>query len=302
MTGKREAYYSDHRGTPQELISAARHGYLFQGQRYAWQMQPRGTRSDGIPARAFVTYLENHDQVANSRDGRRLHQLTSPGRYRALTALLLLGPQTPLLFQGEEFGSSAPFLYFADHGPELAALVKQGRAKFLAQFASTADYNDPDALPDPADPDIFRYSQLDWSERERNTAHLALHKDLIALARRDPVLSSENRRIDGAVLGPAAFVLRFFADDGNDRLLLVNLGVDLPLPIVPEPLLAPADAEKGWTRIWHSDEPRYGGRGAPPLEAVDEPIGKDKEGDGGGPWAPWRIPAESAQLLVAFGA
>jgi maltooligosyltrehalose trehalohydrolase len=301
-TGKREAYYTDHGGTPQEFISAAKFGPLYQGQYYTWQRKQRGWPSWDIPTRQMVFCLENHDQVANSRDGRRLHQLTSPGRYRALTALLLLGPQTPLLFQGEEFASSAPFLYFADHGPELAALVTKGRAEFLAQFASVADHNDPNSLPNPADPAALQRSRLDWSERERHAAHLALHKDLIALARHDPVLASEHRRIEGAVLGPAAFVLRFFAEDGNDRLLVVNLGVDLPLPIVPEPLLAAPDVEHGWRRIWHSDDPRYGGRGAPPLQAVDEPIrANDKDGDGGGPWAPWRIPAESAQLLVAFG-
>jgi maltooligosyltrehalose trehalohydrolase len=295
-TGKREAYYTDYGGTAQEFVSALKYGPLYQGQYYTWQRKRRGWPALDVPRRRMTFCLENHDQVANSRDGHRLHQLTSPGRYRALTALLLLGPQTPLLFQGEEFGSSAPFLYFADHGPELAALVRKGRAEFLAQFASVADHNDPDSLPDPADPAAFHESQLDWSERARNAAHLTLHKDLIALGRRDPVLSSEHCRIDGAVLTATAFVLRFFADDGNDRLLVVNLGVDLRLAIVPEPLLAPPDQEKGWTRIWHSDDPRYGGRGAPPLEA------RDTERDKGGPWAPWRIPAESAQLLVAFGA
>jgi maltooligosyltrehalose trehalohydrolase len=92
LTGRREAYYSDHYGTPQELISAAKYGYLFQGQRYAWQQQPRGGRSDGLPPEAFVTFIENHDQVANSGLGARLHQRGDPNRYRAVVALLLLMP------------------------------------------------------------------------------------------------------------------------------------------------------------------------------------------------------------------
>src|SRR5206468_2672252 len=103
-----EAYYSDHRGTPQELISAAKHGYLFQGQRYAWQKQGRGTRTDGVPLSAFINFIENHDQLANSGDGSRIHARTSPGRYRAMTALMLLMPGTPMLFQGQEFGASSP--------------------------------------------------------------------------------------------------------------------------------------------------------------------------------------------------
>jgi len=282
-TGKREAYYIDYGGTPQEFVSAVKRGPLYQGQYYTWYKQRRGWAAWDVPHWRMVFCLENHDQVANSRDGRRLHQLTSPGRYRALTALLLLAPQTPLLFQGEEFGSSAPFLYFVDHEPELRRLVREGRAAFLAKFASMADA-DPHDLVDPGDPATFGRSRLDWTEREANATHLALHRDLIALRRRDPVLSAGIREIDGAVVGPQAFVIRFFAEDGNDRLLVVNLGVDLPLAIAPEPLLAPPDLQHGWIPRWHSEDPRYGGRGAPALESED---------------GRWRIPAESATLLAA---
>jgi maltooligosyltrehalose trehalohydrolase len=286
-TGKREAYYTDYGGTPQEFVSALKYGPLYQGQYYAWQHQRRGAAAWDVPTWRMLFCLENHDQVANSRDGRRLHQLTSPGRYRALTAVLLLAPQTSLLFQGEEFGSSAPFLYFADHGPELRRLVRKGRLEFLSQFASMAEDLDPTELSDPGNKSTFERSKLDWTERERHTTHLALHRDLIALRRDDAVLSAGVRQIDGAVLGPHAFVIRFFAKDGNDRLLVVNLGPDLHLEIVPEPLLASPDRERGWIRLWHSDDPRYGGRGAP---AIESEIGT------------WRIPAESATLLAASGA
>ncbi|HWC73507.1 MAG TPA: malto-oligosyltrehalose trehalohydrolase [Gemmatimonadales bacterium] len=281
-TGRREAYYTDYGGTPQEFVSAVKRGPLYQGQFYKWQKQRRGGAAWDIPRWQMVFALENHDQVANSRDGRRLHQLTSPGRYRALTALLLLAPETPLLFQGQEFGATAPFLYFADHEPELRRLVRQGREEFLRQFASMTRGN-LDDVPDPGDPATFARSRVDWSERDRNAAHLALHRDLIALKERDRVLSGGTREVDGAVLGPNAFAIRFFAMDGNDRLLVVNLGIDLPLDVAPEPLLAPPDRERGWTRLWHSEDPRYGGRGGPALESE---VGS------------WRIPAESAALLV----
>ncbi|HXE84091.1 MAG TPA: DUF3459 domain-containing protein, partial [Gemmatimonadales bacterium] len=197
------------------------------------------------------------------------------------TALLLLAPQTPLLFQGEEFGSSAPFLYFADHAQELGELVRKGRAQFLGQFLSIAE-DEPAALADPADPGTFERSRLDWSERERNETHLALHRDLIALRRNDLVLSAATREVDGAAIGPQAFVIRFFATGGADRLLVVNLGTDLLLEVVPEPLLAPPDPPRGWSRLWHSDELRYGGRGAP-IPETD--VGT------------WRIPSESTTLL-----
>lgn len=282
-TGRREAYYTDYAGTPQEFVSAVKRGPLYQGQYYRWYQGPRGAPAWDVPRRSMVFALENHDQVANSCDGRRLHQLTSPGRHRALTALLLLVPQTPLLFQGQEFGSSAPFFYFADHEPELRRLVKRGRAEFLSKFASIAADLRPDDLADPGDPTTFARSRLDWTERDRNEAHLALHEDLITLRRRDAVLSGEAREIDGAVIGPHAFVLRFFGTEGDDRLLVVNLGADLSLDILPEPLLAPPDLEQRWMRLWHSEDPRYGGRGAPALELSD-----------GG----CRIPGESATLLA----
>ena len=284
-TGKRDGYYTDYLGTPQEFISAVKYGPLYQGQFYSWQKHRRGWPATDVPAWQMVFALENHDQVANTRAGQRLHQLTSPGRYRALTALLLLAPQTPLLFQGEEFGSTAPFLYFADHDAELRALVRKGRETFLAQFRSIAE-DAPQAVLDPGDPDTFARSRLVWSEREQHQTHVALHQDLIALRRNDAVLSGGTRAVDGAVIGPQAFLLRFFAADGNDRLLIVNLGSDLCSEVLPEPLLAPPDREKGWTRIWHSEDLRYGGRGAP-IPETD--VGT------------WRIPSESATLLVPSG-
>src|ERR1700730_4298127 len=104
LTGRREAYYTDYLGAPQEFISAAKYGYLFQGQSYSWQQAPRGTLALGAPPEAFVAFVENHDQVSNTLAGQRVRFETRPGRYRAMTALLLLGPWTPLLFQGQEFG------------------------------------------------------------------------------------------------------------------------------------------------------------------------------------------------------
>ena len=110
LTGRREAYYSDTLGTASEFIAAAKYGYLFQGQHYGWQRHPRGTPGLDLPPAHFVAYLQNHDQVANSVRGKRMHHMGSPGRVRALTALLLLMPATPMLFQGQEFAASAPEL------------------------------------------------------------------------------------------------------------------------------------------------------------------------------------------------
>jgi maltooligosyltrehalose trehalohydrolase len=282
LTGRNEAYYTDHLGTPQEFISAVKWGYLYQGQRYGWQKQRRGTPAFGIPPAGFINYIENHDQVANCGLGKRVHELTSPGRYRAVVALMLLAPGTPMLFQGQEFAASSPFLFFADHEPELAAAVRKGRAEFLTQFRSMATPEMQQLLPHPHDPDTFERCKLDLSERERHAEVYALHIDLLRLRREDPNFRSQHPgAVDGAVLGAEAFVLRFFAGDGNDRLLVVNLGRDLHLGAAPEPLLAPPEGQR-WQTLWSSENPRYGGSGTPAVET--------DEG--------WRIPGHAAVALV----
>src|SRR5207253_2493753 len=162
LTGHREAYYTDYRGTAQEFLSMARLGFLYQGQWYAWQEQNRGTPSHAVDPQRLVCCLQNHDQIANSARGERGNFFTSRGKWRALTALLLLAPHTPMLFQGQEFGASAPFLYFADHDGELAEAVAQGRRKFLAQFPSIIPMLDEVAVPH--DPETFNRCKIDWRE------------------------------------------------------------------------------------------------------------------------------------------
>ena len=281
LTGRREGYYSDHYGAPQELISAAKRGYLFQGQRYAWQKNPRGTRTDGLPAKAFVTFLENHDQIANSGDGSRLHQRSAPRMYRAMTTLFLLMPGTPMLFQGQEFGSTSPFLYFADHNPELAAAVEKGRAEFMAQFPSTATPEMQARLPPPQATDTFTRCKLDWTELETHVEARRLHEDLLRLRRTTPAFREQRNDLDGALLGGSAFVLRFASTTpGDERLLVVNLGVDLVAAAFPEPLVAPPD-DYIWRLEWSSEHPDYGGTGAPEVCTRDG----------------WIIPGRSASVL-----
>lgn len=284
LTGRNEAYYTDYRGQAQELISSVKRGFLFQGQYYQWQEKPRGTAVTSEPASVFVFFTQNHDQVANSLHGARIHALTSPARYRALMALMLLAPETPLLFMGQEFGASNPFLFFADHGEQkLSSSVYQGRKKFLAQFPSYASAEAQARIPNPCDLSTFERSKLDFSERASHAPIYLFHKDLLRLRREDPVVSAQAReRIDGAVLGPGALVLRYFGEAGDDRLLVVNLGPDLEYKPTPEPLLAPTRGGS-WRLVWSSDDPRYGGPG------IINPL--TEEG--------WRLPGESAAFLAA---
>ena len=152
-----------------------------------------------------------------------------------MTAYLLLMPQTPMLFQGQEFATSSPFHFFADHHPELAKLVCAGRAKELAQFPSMAAPEMSACLLDPSDPQVFDRCKLHWEELEQepHAQIFEFHKELLRLRRTDPVFARVQRRgdIDGAVLGPGAWVLRYFGKDNDDRLVLVNLQSDLVLDV-----------------------------------------------------------------------
>jgi maltooligosyltrehalose trehalohydrolase len=282
LTGHNEAYYTDYLGKPQEFVSAAKYGYLYQGQRYKWQRKRRGTPAWGLGPAQFVTFIENHDQLANTGRGQRLHTMTSPGRLRAMTALLLLGPGTPMLFQGQEFAASAPFHFFAAHEPDLGAKVREGRAEFLSQFRSIARPEMRALLPDPGSRSTFAACKLDFSERQSHAPVYRLHRSLLRLRREDPVFRAQRPGgLDGAVLAEEAFVLRYFGGEAGDRLLLVNLGRDLHLDPAPEPLLAPP-AGKRWTVLWSSEDPLYGGGGTYPPDTEDN----------------WRVPGQAALVLA----
>jgi len=279
VTGRREGHYSDFFGRASEFVAAAKHGFLYQGQHYAWQQQPRGSAALDLKPGQFVTFLQNHDQVGNSAKGLRGHQLASPGNWRAITAYSLLSPGIPLLFQGQEFSASAPFLYFADHQGKLGEAVKKGRGEFLVQFPSIAGAEMQRRLPDPRAPETFQRCAIDWGECERNAEVLALHRDLLALRRE--LLGAGAPRLDGATLGDDCWLLRYFPPNGEDWLLIVNLGRDRLEASIPEPLLAPV-AGRAWRLRWSSEHPSYGGGG------VAEPF----------PDGLWWFPGQAAIVLV----
>ncbi|MBV8865586.1 MAG: malto-oligosyltrehalose trehalohydrolase [Acidobacteriaceae bacterium] len=283
LTGKSEAYYTDYRGKPQEFVSAMKYGYLYQGQWYRWQKKRRGRSNLGLSRAAMVTFIQNHDQVANSARGQRVQELSAPGVLKAITALMLLGPGTPMLFQGQEFAASSPFLFFADHEPELAKLIRAGRLEFLEQWRSLQLPEMQKCLADPCSEETFQRSKLDFSEVNKHAEQYLFHQDLLRLRRKDPVFSRQGEDgIDGAVLSESALVLRYFSPDFlHDRLLVVNLGTDLELNPAPEPLLAPPHGTQ-WKELWSSDDARYGGCGTAPVDSSSEN---------------WKIPGHAAVVL-----
>jgi maltooligosyltrehalose trehalohydrolase len=196
--------------------------------------------------------------------------------------LLLLGPWTPLLFQGQEFGASTPFLYFSDVGDEpLREAIRKGRFKFLAQFPSVASEDMQSRLAVPDEIETFSRCKLDWNEGKKNRTISDLHGDLIKLRREDSRLRLQGEGgIDGAVLRSQSFVLRYLSKESDDRLLIVNLGSREDLTPAPEPLLAPPPGCE-WEILWTSESQRYGGPGAVDI-ATDEK---------------WILPAESALVF-----
>ncbi|MCY0997205.1 malto-oligosyltrehalose trehalohydrolase [Myxococcus sp. MISCRS1] len=268
-TGRAEAYLQDYRGNAQELLSCVLRNSLYQGQYYRWQKKARGCPLWRVPASACVFYLQNHDQLANMLGGHRLHHVGGERRARVLTMLWLLSPQTPMFFMGQEWFASSPFHYFVDHEPELQAVVRQGRDAFIGQFESARHALEHEGFEEHVDERAFRRSQLDWTERERRTGPLTLHRELLRLRREDSVLARQDGgQLMGAVLSESAFLLRYLGgEQEGDRLLLVNLGSELELSPCPEPLLAPP-RDEGWRLGLSSEEVRFGGTGSCSLDSL----------------------------------
>ena len=186
LTGERAGYYGDF-GSLGQLATALRQAFVYDGCRSRYRRRRHGRAPAGLPLTRFLGYIQNHDQVGNRAHGERLSMLVGPGPLRIAAALVLLGPSVPMLFQGEEWGASTPFLYFTDHDdPELGRAVTEGRRREFAAFGW-----DPADVPDPQDPETFRRSKLRWDEVDEpvHADLLHWHRRLIALRRATPGLT-----------------------------------------------------------------------------------------------------------------
>jgi maltooligosyltrehalose trehalohydrolase len=182
LAGDRDGYYGDFSGSLPDLASTVRDGWFFQGQRSEHFGGPRGTDPGKAPPRRFVVCIQNHDQVGNRALGERLHHQVDLAVWRAVSTLLLLAPETPLLFMGQEWGALSPFLFFTDHEESLGALVTEGRRKEFAGFRAFSDPAARERIPDPQAEETFARSRLDWSEtgREPHASLRRLYRALLA--------------------------------------------------------------------------------------------------------------------------
>ena len=238
LTGETEAYYEDYARHPADLLARCLdEGFAFQGQVSEHTGKRRGTPSTHLPPTCFVICLQNHDQIGNRAFGERLGALAQRQALQAATALLLLTPQIPLLFMGQEWSSTAPFLFFADHHDELAEAVRNGRRKEFARFAAFTDPEKRERIPDPNHPDSFESSRPSIAESEDGdpAEWLALYRRLLAVRKAEIVPRVPGTvSTDAVALGKAAVRARWIMGDGTSLSVAVNLGeteVACPSPV-----------------------------------------------------------------------
>jgi malto-oligosyltrehalose trehalohydrolase len=228
LTGEGEGYYEDYVDRPaQRLARCLREGFIYQGEPSPYRGgTERGTPSADLPPTAFVLFLQNHDQIGNRAFGDRLTRLAHPQALEAAIALLLLCPQIPLVFMGEEVASTAPFLFFTEHGAELAKAVREGRRREFAKFSQFSDPKNLDQIPDPNAAATFERSKPvadsgAAGERER------LYRDLLALRRTEivPRLAGA-RAADARAVGRAAVTASWRMGDNAVLTIAANLGAE----------------------------------------------------------------------------
>jgi maltooligosyltrehalose trehalohydrolase len=225
-TGEQRGYYGDYAEAPvRALARALAEGFVYQGEasRYRGGAR-RGEPSASLPPTAFVNFLQNHDQVGNRAFGERLSELADERALRALTVILALSPQIPLLFMGEEWASARPFLFFCDFAGDLGRAVREGRKR---EFTHDVTASGVGELPDPLAPDTFAASTLDWAERdgERGRRHLELVRHLLDVRRRVivPLLTGIGGGATFEVHAERAMLIRWRLGDGSRLSLAANL-------------------------------------------------------------------------------
>ena len=250
FAGDSEGYYRDYTGSVEDIARTLRQGWFYEGQVSANLGHARGTPAGALPPASLVHCIQNHDQVGNRAHGERLGQDVSPAAFRAMSTLLLLSPYTPLLFMGQEWNASTPFLFFTDHPAQLGKLVTEGRRKEFSGFTRFSG----DSVPDPQAVETFERSRLDWSEAQR-PAHAPirqLYRELLRLRATEPALKEPVRgRYEVWTPGPHSLALER-KGAGQRLLLLLNVKGVLEHPL-------PESAGAGAQVVLWSEEPRFGG-------------------------------------------
>jgi maltooligosyltrehalose trehalohydrolase len=258
LTNAWENYYADYVGSMDHIARALNEGFIYQGEPSKHWGGRRGTEVTDEPANAFVFCIQNHDQVGNRPFGDRLHHQIDAARYAVASALLLLAPETPLLFMGQEFAASTPFLFFTDHNDALGRLVTQGRRKEFGGFRAFEDEGAQATIPDPQAETTFSASKLDLSERERHREVHALYERLLELRHGDPVLAIQDReRSHARSLGARAIALQRW-NGAEHRVLIANFGAAGRWRLA-DTLASGFDLDREPSIIFSTQDPVFGG-------------------------------------------
>lgn len=258
LTKERDGYYQDF-GNLNQLGKALREGFVYSSQYSSFRKKRHGSPSKHLPYTKFIVFSQNHDQVGNRMRGDRLSTLVSFEALKLAAGIVLLSPNIPLLFMGEEYGEQAPFQYFVSHSvQELVEAVRIGRKEEFAGFGWQ------DELPDPQDEVTFSHSKihLDLRKNGKHKILLDLYKTLIRLRREFPSLSHFSKSgMEVKALGKSHTILmkRKYA---QDRVICIFNLNDKDIGI--EPLI-----DKGlWQRVLDSSSSEWGGPGSPAPESI----------------------------------
>ena len=225
LAGDSEGVFRDFRGNLDDLATTMNRGWLFQGEYSTHREYHRGTDPVGLKPRQFVFCIQNHDRIGNRAFGERLHQKIDMPTYRAASALLLLSAATPLLFMGQEWAASSPFLFFTDHVAALGNAIREGRRREYRHYAAFADEASHAQIPDVQSESTFLACKLDWAERERNdhAATLRFYRELLHLRRSEPSLRSNQPGFSEAfVLHEDVLLLHRLAEKGSALVLVAR--------------------------------------------------------------------------------
>jgi maltooligosyltrehalose trehalohydrolase len=267
LTNVREGYFENYTGTPNELAQTLSHGWLYRGQKQSSTGKARGGDPAPLEPQQFVYCISNHDQVGNRAFGERLGHVTTPAQYRAASALLLLVPQTPMLFMGQEWNASTPFQFFTDHNAELGKLVTEGRRKEFSNFAAFRDPKMREKIPDPQAETTFTDSKLRWEELRdaQHAAVLQLHREFLELRQTRPAFRERTRDNILATELESGIVALFYGRPGEYNLaVLVDLIGGHTMPALDDPRLTPGGG-RDWRPLLSSNEERFGGSSAEPF-------------------------------------
>jgi len=227
-TGERHWYYADFAGRIDLLARALAEGLGWQGEYMENEGRIKGEPSAHLPPTAFVSYLQNHDQIGNRPFGERISALVPPQAARTLAAIYLLSPQIPMVFMGEEWAASQPFLFFSDVGDDLAEAIRQGRDQELKEFYG---HQTSELPPDPMSEDAFLRSKLDWNDLDRgeHARSSALYRKLIEIRKREIIprmegISGNSGRYE--VIEPRALKVSWTLADRSELSVIANLSPD----------------------------------------------------------------------------